>query len=380
MKPLAVLGVTGSIGRQTLEVARELAWPVTAIGARRPSAELAQIARDWPEATIAVAGGSQEERAEFADEFGNRVSFGSESLAEAAAQPDVLVVNGVVGLAGLPVTLAAARAGNRIALANKESMVAAGPMIKAELARSGGELIPVDSEHSAIFQCLAGERPETVSKVILTASGGPFRGFSRDQLESVTPEQALRHPNWSMGKRITVDSATLVNKALEVIEAINLFDLDLEHVEVVVHPESVVHSLVRFRDGSIKAQLGAPDMRLPIAVALTYPDRATQILEPFELAGVTLHFEAPDREAFKALDLGYEAARQGGAAPAIFNAADEVAVEAFLGGRVGFNGITEVISSTMEKLPGLPADTLEEVLAADRAAREEAAGLIAGAC
>ena len=300
--------------------------------------------------------GAQEERAAVRRRVRERrVSFGPESLAAAAAQVDVLVVNGVVGLAGLPVTLAAAKAGNRIALANKESMVAAGPLIKAELARSGGELIPVDSEHSAIFQCLQGERPETVSKVILTASGGPFRGFSREQLESVTPKQALQHPNWSMGKRITVDSATLVNKALEVIEAVNLFDLDLEQVEVVVHPESIVHSLVRFRDGSIKAQLGAADMRLPIAVALDLSgSRSPRFLEPFEFPGVALHFEEPDREAFGALELGYEAARQGGAAPAIFNAADEVAVEAFLKGRVGFTGITEVIAATLEQTARTP--------------------------
>jgi 1-deoxy-D-xylulose-5-phosphate reductoisomerase len=380
MKPLVVLGVTGSIGRQSLEVADHLGWPVVGIGARRPSAGLAEIARSRPEAQIAVAGGSLEEREGFSQEFGARARFGPEALEELAAAPKAVVVNGVVGLVGLPLTLAAARAGNRIALANKESMVAAGPLIRRELRRSGGELIPVDSEHSAIFQCLTGEDPESVERVILTASGGPFRTWELDKLESVTPAEALAHPNWSMGDRITIDSATMANKALEVMEAQQLFELEVDQVEVVIHPESVVHSMVRFRDGSIKAQLGAPDMRLPIAYALTFPERTADVLKPFDFAGVSLNFEAPDLARFPALALGYAAARCGQSAPAVYNASDEVAVAAFLAGRLGFRSITRIIERTMEGVGVQPVGSIEDVLSADREARSLAAAAIAGAC
>ncbi|HJU81935.1 MAG TPA: 1-deoxy-D-xylulose-5-phosphate reductoisomerase [Acidimicrobiia bacterium] len=380
MKPLVVLGVTGSIGRQSLEVADHLGWPVVGIGARRPSAGLAEIARSRPEAQIAVAGGSLEEREGFSQEFGARARFGPEALEELAAAPKAVVVNGVVGLVGLPLTLAAARAGNRIALANKESMVAAGPLIRRELRRSGGELIPVDSEHSAIFQCLTGEDPESVERVILTASGGPFRTWELDKLESVTPAEALAHPNWSMGDRITIDSATMANKALEVMEAQQLFELEVDQVEVVIHPESVVHSMVSFRDGSIKAQLGAPDMRLPIAYALSFPERTADVLKPFDFAGVSLNFEAPDLARFPALALGYAAARSGQSAPAVYNASDEVAVAAFLAGRLGFRSITSIIERTMEAVGVQPVESIDDVLSADREARSVAAAAIAGAC
>jgi 1-deoxy-D-xylulose-5-phosphate reductoisomerase len=380
MKPLVVLGVTGSIGRQSLEVADQLDWPVVGIGARRPGAALAEIARSRPEAQIAVAGGSLEEREEFSREFGARASYGSEALEELAARPKAVVVNGVVGLVGLPLTMAAARAGNRIALANKESMVAAGPLIRRELQRSGGELIPVDSEHSAIFQCLTGEDFESVERVILTASGGPFRTWELEKLDSVTPVEALAHPNWSMGDRITIDSATMANKALEVMEAQQLFQIEVDQVEVVIHPESVVHSMVRFRDGSIKAHLGAPDMRLPIAYALTYPERTADVLKPFDFAGVSLNFETPDLARFPALALGYAAARIGQSAPAVYNAADEVAVAAFLAGRLGFRSITSVIERTMEGVGVKPVESVDDVLAVDREARSLAAAAIAGAC
>ncbi|HKZ19905.1 MAG TPA: 1-deoxy-D-xylulose-5-phosphate reductoisomerase [Acidimicrobiia bacterium] len=380
MKPLVVLGVTGSIGRQSLEVADHLGWPVVGIGARSPSAGLAEIARSRPEAQIAVAGGSLEEREGFSQEFGARARFGPEALEELSATPKAVVVNGVVGLVGLPLTLAAARAGNRIALANKESMVAAGPLIRRELRRSGGELIPVDSEHSAIFQCLTGEDPGSIERVILTASGGPFRTWELDKLESVTPAEALVHPNWSMGDRITIDSATMANKALEVMEAQQLFELEVDQVEVVIHPESVVHSMVRFRDGSIKAQLGAPDMKLPIAYAVTFPERRADVLKPFDLAGVSLNFEAPDLARFPALALGYAAARSGQSAPAVYNASDEVAVAAFLAGRLGFRSITSIIERTMEGVGVQPVETIDDVLSADREARSLAAAAIAGAC
>jgi 1-deoxy-D-xylulose-5-phosphate reductoisomerase len=288
-------------------------------------------------------------------------------------------MNAVVGVAGLPHTLAALEAGNRLALANKESLVAAGPLVKAAL-KQGGELVPVDSEHSALFQCLIGEHPEGVKSVILTASGGPFRGWDHNRLETVTPEQALRHPNWVMGKRITVDSSTLVNKALEVIEAHYLFDLDFDRIAVLVHPQSIVHSMVEFSDGSFKAHLGPPDMRIPIAFALTHPSRGRSQLKPFAWPGQTLTFEEPDLDGFPALGLGYEAGRRGGSTPAVFNAADEVAVEAFLQGRLGFTGIPRVIAGTMEAVPNVQVSRLDDVIEVDRQARAAAAALIAGAC
>lgn len=379
-KALVVLGATGSVGRQTLEVADQLGFRIVGIGARAPGPELVELALAHPEATVAAAGGSIDERRFFATSLvGRKVEFGSEALTALAATEDAIVMNAVVGVAGLPHTLAALEAGNRLALANKESLVAAGPLVKRAL-EQGGELIPVDSEHSALFQCLVGEHPEGVERVILTASGGPFRGWDLDRLETVTPDQALRHPNWVMGRRITVDSATLVNKALEVIEAHYLFDLDFDRIAVLVHPQSIVHSMVEFSDGSFKAHLGRPDMRIPIAFALTHPARARSLVDPFAWPGQTLSFEAPDLDAFPALELGYEAGRRGGAAPAVFNAADEVAVEAFLQGRLGFTGISRVIEGTMEAIPNVELSELNDVIDVDRQARTAAAALIAGAC
>jgi 1-deoxy-D-xylulose-5-phosphate reductoisomerase len=380
MKPLVVLGVTGSIGRQTLAVAGQLGWPVVGIGARRPSPELIAVALSLPEAQVAVAGGSKDEREEFSRQAGARAGFGTEALEQLAATPNAVVVNGIVGLAGLPPTMAAAKAGNRIALANKESMVAAGGIIRRALKESGGELIPVDSEHSAVFQCLVGEDLGLLDRVVLTASGGPFRMWELDRLASVTPAEALAHPNWSMGDRISIDSATMANKALEVMEAQQLFELSVDQIEVVIHPESVVHSMVRFRDGSIKAQLGSPDMRLPIAYALTYPDRALGVLKPFDFSGVSLNFEIPDLDRFPALALGYTAARLGQSAPISYNASDEVAVAAFLDARIGFRTITSVIERTMEGVGLQAVDSVADVLAVDREARTLAAATIAGSC
>jgi 1-deoxy-D-xylulose-5-phosphate reductoisomerase len=379
-KALVVLGATGSVGRQTLQVADELGYRVVGIGARTPGPELTALAVAHPDAAVAAAGGSVDERRTFEGELsGRKVEFGSEALTALAATPETIVMNAVVGVAGLPHTLAALGAGNRLALANKESLVAAGPLVKAAL-KLGGELVPVDSEHSALFQCLLGEQPEGVERVILTASGGPFRGWEHERLESVTPDQALRHPNWVMGRRITVDSATLVNKALEVIEAHYLFDLDFDRIAVLVHPQSVVHSMVEFADGSFKAHLGRPDMRIPIAYALTHPSRGRSLVEPFVWSGQALTFEEPDLEGFPALALGYEAGRQGGSAPAVFNAADEIAVEAFLQERLGFTGIPRVIAGTMEAVPGVQLSSLEDVIEVDREARAAASALIAGSC
>ena len=379
-KALVVLGATGSVGRQTLEVDDQLGFGVVGIGARNPGPELAALAVAHPDAAIAATGGSVEERRSLEEAVGgDRVEFGSDALSTLAAIPGAIVMNAVVGVAGLPHSLAALEAGNRLALANKESMVAAGPLINAALKR-GGEIIPVDSEHSAVFQCLVGEQAEGVQRVILTASGGPFRGWDRDRLEEVTPDQALRHPNWVMGRRITVDSATLVNKALEVIEAHFLFGLDFDRIAVLVHPQSIVHSMVEFSDGSFKAHLGLPDMKIPIAFALTHPSRGRSLVEPFSWAGRSLTFEEPDPVGFPALALGYEAGRQGGSSPAVFNAADEVAVEAFLQGRLGFTGIARVIAGTMESVANVQLSGLEDVIEVDRQARAVAAAMIAGAC
>jgi 1-deoxy-D-xylulose-5-phosphate reductoisomerase len=285
-----------------------------------------------------------------------------------AALPDAVVINGVVGFAGLDATLAALEAGNRLGLANKESMVTAGAFVREALQRGGGTLIPVDSEHSALFQCLEGEPRPAVRNLILTASGGPFRGKSRDMLSSVTPEEALQHPTWNMGARVTIDSATLANKGLEVIEAHYLFDVAYDQIQVVVHPTSIVHSVVEFVDGSLLAHMGEADMRIPIQYAITYPDRAQGAGE-FSIAGRTLEFEEPDTEVFRALALAYEAGRVGGPAPCVFNAADEVAVAAFLAGQIPFLGIPEVLERTLAKFDGRQVESVADVKEVDAEAR-----------
>jgi 1-deoxy-D-xylulose-5-phosphate reductoisomerase len=354
---------------------------VTGLAARYPGLQIGDLAERYPQASVAVAGGSAEERDAMSARIGaGRVSFGADAVAALAASPNTIVINGIVGLAGLGSTLAALEAGNRVGLANKESMVAAGELVQEAAAAGGGELIPVDSEHSAVFQCLLGEPRPAASRLILTASGGPFRGMDRSELEAVTPEQALAHPTWDMGRRISVDSATLMNKGLEVIEAHHLFGFGFDEIEVVVHPQSIVHSMVEYRDGSLKAHLGRTDMRIPIQYAISHPQRPAGLAPPFDLTASPLEFFPPDPKSFRALDLAYAAGRAGGSAPAILNAADEVAVEAFLQGRLGFLGITEVVEGALDRTPAGPVGSLEEVLDVDRRARETAAGLIAGAC
>jgi 1-deoxy-D-xylulose-5-phosphate reductoisomerase len=308
------------------------------------------------------------------------VLFDMDSLVEVASMPGVVVINGIVGAAGLRATIAGLEAGNRVGLANKESLVAGGPVVKGALRDYGGELIPVDSEHSALYQCLLGENPEAIARLILTASGGPFRGRDREFLESVTPEQALDHPTWEMGQRITIDSATLFNKGLEVIEAHYLFDVGYDRIGVVVHPQSVVHSMVEFVDGSWKAHLGHADMRIPIQYAITAPERAVGLAAPFSLSGLSLDFEEPDRATFPALDLSYRAGREAGSSPAVLNAADETAVEAFLQGRVGFTGITRVVEQTLDTVEWRRVEDYDAVVDADREGRAVAASLISGAC
>ena len=380
INPLVVLGATGSIGTQTLEVADHLGIEVVAVAARGTSPSLAGIAARYPDAAVVASGGSSDERSSFLSDTGGRARFGDEALIDLARMPGTTVVNGIVGAAGLRATVAALEAGNRVALANKESLVAGGPVVKQALADSSGELVPVDSEHSALYQCLIGEPPDSVARLVLTASGGPFRGRTVESLQTVTPQEALAHPTWDMGPRITVDSATLFNKGLEVIEAHFLFDVPYDNIDVVVHPQSILHSAVAFSDGSWKGHFGHPDMRIPIQFALTLPDRATGLAAPFDLAGLDLSFEKPDRETFPALDLCFDAGRRGGSSPAVLNAADEIAVDAFLQGRLGFTGISDVVARTLETVSHRELRSVEDVIAVDSEARETATGLIAGTC
>jgi 1-deoxy-D-xylulose-5-phosphate reductoisomerase len=343
MKRIALLGATGSIGRQALEI----------IDAH-PDLEL-----------VAAASGSRS-----IDGLAPLTQVGGDptELLE-RAQPDV-VLNAVVGFAGLPATLWALERGIDLALANKESLVAAGELATAAWRRGGGQLIPVDSEHSAAYQCLEDRAPETVHSLVLTASGGPFRGRAREELADVTPDEALAHPTWNMGPKITVDSATLANKGLELIEAHFLFGLDYDRIEVVIHPTSTVHALVRFRDGAALAHLGYPDMRVPISFALTYPERAATPIPPLDLAsGLTLEFEAPDVETFPLLELARDAGERGGTYPCAFNAANEVAVAAFLDGRLPFLAIAETVEETLGSVDGVPAGELADLVEADAEAR-----------
>ena len=348
VKRIALLGATGSIGRQAIEVVE-----------RNPELEL-----------CAVASGSTDLTA-LAQEHGVEHVQVDGDLTEVleASEPDV-VLNAVVGFAGVGATLWALERGVTLALANKESLVAAGELALAAKERGGGLLLPVDSEHSALFQCLEGRDPASVDSLVLTASGGPFRGRSRAELEDVSVEDALAHPTWSMGPKITVDSATLANKGLELLEAHFLFGLPYERIEVVVHPTSVVHSLVRFRDGAALAHLGYPDMTVPISYALTYPHRAATEVPQLDLAGgLTLEFSAPDLETFPLLALARRAGEAGGTYPAVFNAANEVAVAAFLESRLPFLGIAEVVESALDEAGGAAARDLAELVEADAEAR-----------
>jgi len=348
VKRIAVLGATGSIGRQALEI----------IDAH-PGLEV-----------CALASGSNELDALAAERGVEHAQVGGE-LADLLdrAEPDA-VLNAIVGFAGLPATMWALERGVTLALANKESLVAAGDLALAAQERGGGLLLPVDSEHSALYQCLEGHALETVQSLVLTASGGPFRGRSKAELEAVTRADALAHPTWRMGPKITVDSATLANKGLELLEAHFLFAVPYERIEVVVHPSSIVHGLVRFRDGAALAHVGYPDMRVPISFALTYPERSATEAEPLDLsAGLTLEFEAPDLETFPLLALARRAGESGGTYPCGYNAANEVAVQAFLAGRLTFLRIADVVEETLAAVDGAPAGDLAELREADAGAR-----------
>ena len=377
---VAVLGSTGSIGTQTLDVvaARPDDFDVVALGASRSVELLAEQARALRPDVVAIADESLAGELAAGIPAGTEVLAGPEALAEAAVGADV-AINGVVGFAGLPVTLSVLAAGKRLGLANKESLIAAGPVVQRVRATPGAELLPVDSEHCAIHQCLrANDVVERVDRLVLTASGGPFRGRTRDDLAIVTVEEALAHPTWTMGPKITVDSSTLMNKGLEVIEAHELFGLDYDNIDVVVHPQSIVHSMVTFSDGATIAQLSEPDMRLCMGYALCWPDRLDVPYGAIDWTRPSrLEFEQPDHEAFPCLDLAFAAGRAGETAPAWLNAANEVAVTAFLDGALTWTGISEVLAEALDAWPGDVATDVEVVLDVDRRARHAAAALVA---
>ena len=380
---LAILGATGSIGRSTLAVAaRHLdRFRVVALAANRSLGALAEEVRRFRPAAAVLADASVLESAG-EDLPDADWSAGREALLALCEREDVdVVVNALVGAAGLEPTLRTLGAGKRLALANKESLVAGGPLVRAAAREGGGELVPVDSEHSAILQCLRGYEDGEVQRIVLTASGGPFRGWSPEELSSVGPAEALDHPTWSMGSKITVDSASLANKALEIIEAHFLYDLGYDAIDAVVHPQSIVHSFVEFVDGSVLTQVGFPTMELPILYALSHPrrigDGALRTFDPVESSPLT--FEEVDRRCFPLFGLGVDAGRAGGSAPAVFNAANEVAVEAFLEERIGFLEMGDVVASALDAVESRPIDDIDDAMEADRRARESARARIRAA-
>ncbi|MCC6401035.1 MAG: 1-deoxy-D-xylulose-5-phosphate reductoisomerase [Flavobacteriales bacterium] len=376
-KRIAILGSTGSIGTQALEVVREqpARFAVELLTAGRNADLLIEQALAFRPNAVVIGDTARLARVKDAlFPHGIKVYGGEEAIAQAVAMADIdMVLTAMVGYAGLRPTLAAIEAGKPIALANKETLVVAGELVTAAARAKGVNILPVDSEHSAIFQCLVGEWQNPIEKVILTASGGPFRGRTREQLATVTKAQALKHPNWDMGAKITIDSASLMNKGLEAIEAKWLFNLRPEQVEIVVHPQSIVHSLVQFRDGSLKAQLGLPDMKLPIQYALAYPDRLDTSWPRFDFTNYpALTFEPPDLGTFRNLALALDALARGGNAPCVLNAANEVAVELFLQHRIGFLEMSDLIEERLAKATFVPRPTLEDLVASDDETRRNA--------
>ena len=373
MKRVAVLGSTGSIGRNALSVIAHLGYRVAGLAARNNVDLLVRQAKQFGAEAVAVADDTSLNRLKSELPPGIRIYGGVEGIETVASLPDAdIALVAISGAPGLPATLAAIRAGKTVALANKESLVMAGSLVMPLAREMGVPLLPVDSEHSAIFQCMTAGKPAEVKKVIITASGGPFREMPLRQLESVTPEQALRHPTWSMGRKITIDSATMMNKALEIIEAHWLFGLDAAKIDVVIHPQSIVHSMVAFCDGSVMAQMGLPDMRVPIQLALTWPERRPGLVAEPELPPIgRLDFIEPDPVRFPAIELGYRAAREGGTMGAVLNAANEAAVQAFLAGRISFLDITRHVRRVMDLHRNVANPDLGDILDADRWAREE---------
>ena len=371
---LSILGSTGSIGRQTLDVAEQMGLRVEAVTAHSSVERMEEQVRQFkPRLAVLTDKAAAKDLAVRIADTDTKVLGGFDALEDAATAPGAdTVVTAVVGMVGLKPTLAAIREKKRIALANKETLVCAGQLVMDAADRYGAQIIPVDSEHSAIFQCLrgCGDRKE-IKRLILTCSGGPFYGMTREEAAQMTRADALKHPNWKMGPKITVDCATLMNKGLEVIEAMRLYRLPLEQVDVVIHRQSIVHSLVEYHDGAVLAQLGTPDMRLPIRYAMTYPSRGVSLAEPLDLLSCPpLTFAAPDREAFPCLRLAEEAAREGGTACAVLNAANEEAVKLFLEDRIGFHDIPRLVAKARETIRTIQDPTLEEILDADRAGRE----------
>jgi 1-deoxy-D-xylulose-5-phosphate reductoisomerase len=375
---LAILGATGSIGSSTLDVVarhpdRYRVFALTANGSAEPLLELCRTHRPHY-AVLSGAVGDARLAARFA-ECGTELLFGAPALEQVVRDKRCdVVMAAIVGAAGLASTFAAAKSGKRVLLANKEALVMAGPLLTRAAREAGAQLLPVDSEHNAVFQCLSDIR--AVRRIVLTASGGPFRSSPIESLERVTPAEACAHPNWVMGRKISVDSATMMNKGLEVIEACFLFDVPPQTIEVVIHPQSIVHSLVEYVDGSLIAQLSNPDMRVPIAHALGFPERIASGAKPLDLTAMKdLSFETPDERRFPCLRLAYAALERGGTAPAVLNAANEIAVAAFLDGRLPFTGIARVIAQTLDAVPAAEAASLQAVMAADEQARRRA-----GAC
>ena len=370
---VSILGSTGSIGRQSLDIVKHLNIRVAALAAGTSVDLMARQCREYlPELAVMATEESAAALKKQISDLAIRVSWGEAGLIEAATMDDAdCVITAVVGMLGLKPTLAAIRAGKRIGLANKETLVCAGELVMAEAKACGVEIVPVDSEHSAIFQCLmgAGEKRE-IKRLILTCSGGPFFGKTREELKNMTKADALRHPNWAMGPKITIDSATLMNKGLEVIEAMHLYDMPLEQVDVVIHRQSIIHSMVEFVDGAVLAQMGVPDMRLPIQLAMTYPERKTCVAPDLDLLNCgALTFAAPDLEAFPCLKLAMDCAKRGGNACAAMNGANEEAVALFLADKIGFYDIYDLVAKAVVAVPYIQEPTLEDILETDRLAR-----------
>ena len=371
---VSILGSTGSIGRQTLDIIDNLRIPVCALTAGTNVERMAQQCRKYrPKLAVMATEAAANALKEALLDPTICIEWGEEGLIHAASIEEAdCVITAVVGMVGLKPTLAAIRSGKRIGLANKETLVCAGELVMAEAKKFHTEIIPVDSEHSAIFQCLMGSRrKEEIKRIILTCSGGPFFGMAKDQLRNVTKADALRHPNWKMGEKITIDCATLMNKGLEVIEAMRLYDMPLEQVDVVIHRQSIIHSMVEFNDGAVMAQMGTPDMRLPIQLAMTYPEREACVVEPLNLLNCgDLTFKAPDLEAFPCLQLARDCAQQGGTACPVMNGANEQAVALFLQGKIGFYDIYDRVSRAVDSVPFIQSPSLEEILQADILARK----------
>ena len=375
MKCVSILGSTGSIGRQSLDIISRLPGVrVAALTAGTSVERMAEQCRMFsPQLAVMATQEAAETLEREISDLPVRIAYGEEGLIEAATLAEAdCVITAVVGMVGLKPTLAAIRAGKRIGLANKETMVCAGELVMAEAKAHGVEIIPVDSEHSAIFQCLMGSHDRReVKRLILTCSGGPFFGMSKEQLQNVTKADALKHPNWKMGAKITIDCATLMNKGLEVIEAMRLYEMPLEQVDVVIHRQSIVHSLVEYVDGAVMAQMGAPDMRLPIQLALTYPERAACPVAPLDLLSCgPLTFSAPDLECFPCLKLAMDCAQKGGTACPVMNGANEEAVAMFLRDEIGFYDIYRLVRHALDAVPFIQNPTLEEILESDRLARK----------